>query len=119
MVMKNLSEYELKISLLQDKIKEYEKLLIDNNIEIPNCNEIKEDSYCARIVSKYFTILQKPNGEYYTKITNDKPKSYMNLSSKHFDYLGEQKTPFYTSGMYNQYDHKVIEQYIQYSFYLD
>lgn len=118
MVMMNRSEYELKISYLQDKIKEYEKLLNNNNIEIPD-NNFKEDTYCVRIVGKYFTILQKPNGEYYTKITNFKPQSYMKLSSKHFDYLGEQKTAFYTSGMYNQYDHKVIEQYIQYSFYLD
>lgn len=119
MVMFNKSEYEKKIGYLQDKIKEYEKLLMNNNIEIPSNNEIIEDSYNARIVSKYFTILQKPNGEYYTKITNDKPQSYMKLTSKQFDYLGEQKTPFYTNGMYNQYNHKVIEQYIQYSFYLD
>lgn len=117
--MKYRSEYEFKISILEDKIKKYEELLKNNNIVIPDNREFKEDTYSARIVERYVTILQKPNGEYYTKITNDKPRSYMKLTSKQFDYLGEQKTPFYTNGMYNQYDHKVIEQYIQYSFYLD
>lgn len=118
MVMKNKSDYELKISILQDKIKLYERLLIDNSIVIPT-DEEKEDSYCARIDEKYFTVLQKPNGDFYTKVTNWKPMSYEKMNSKDFDYLGEQKTPFYTTGMYNQYNHKVIEQYIQYSFYLD
>lgn len=117
MVMRNKCEYELKISILQDKIKEYEELLKNNNIVIPGIEE-KKDTYCAVIVEKYVTILQKPSGEYYTKITNWKPNSYLKMTSKQFDYLGEQKTPFYTSGMYNQYDHKVIEQYIQYSFLL-
>ena len=117
--MKNKSEYELKISFLEYKLKKYEELLKNNNIVLPGEEEIEENTYCARIDEKYFTILEKPNGEYYTKVTNWKPKCYMKLTSKQFDYLGEQKTPFYTNGMYNQYNHKVIEQYIQYSFYLD
>lgn len=115
----NKSEYELKISVLEEKLKLYERLLIDNNVVIPCDYEVEEDNYCVLIEEKYFTILQKPSGEYYTKITTWEPKSYMKMTSKQFDYLGEQKTPFYTSGMYNQYNHKVIEQYIQYSFYLD
>ena len=119
MVMQNKSDYEFKISVLEYKLKKYRELLEKNNIVVPDNEYIKEDVYSARIDEKYFTVLQKPSGEYYTKITNDKPKSYMKLSSKQFDYLGEQKTPFYTSGMYNQYNHKVIDQYIQYSFYLD
>ena len=113
------SEYELKINMLEYKLKLYEKLLIDNNVVIPCDYEVEEDTYCARIEEKYFTILEKPNGEFYTKVTNWKPNSYMKMTSTQFDYLGEQKTPFYTNGMYNQYNHKVIDQYIQYCFYLD
>lgn len=117
--MRNKSDYEFKISVLEYKLKKYEELLKENNIEFFDNKDYEEDVYNVRIDEKYFTILEKPNGDYYTKVTNDKPLSYMKLSSKQFDYLGNQKTPFYTSGLYNQYNHKVIEQYIQYSFYLE
>ena len=112
-------DLENKISVLEDKLKRYEELLKKNNIDILNDNELNKESYVVSLREHYFTILEKPNGEIYTKITNHKPESYMHLSSKQFDYLGELKTPFYSNGMYNQYNHKVIEQYIQYSFYLN
>lgn len=115
----NKSDYELKLYVLENKIKRYEELLRKNNISYEEINELKKyTGYCVPLKENYFTILEKPNGEFYTKVTSRKPDSYMKLSSKHFDYLGNSKTSFYTNGFYNQYDHKVIEQYIQYSFYL-
>lgn len=115
----NKSDYEVKLHVLESKIKKYEELLRNNNICLEEEDEIKNyNNYNVCLKENYFTILEKPNGEFYTKVTSNKPESYMNLSSKQFDYLGSAKTAFYTSGFYNQYNHKVIEQYIQYSFYL-
>lgn len=113
--MSKLSEYEYKIDYLQRKIKEYEKIL---NINSDLMFDKFCDNYNCTIVENYFTILEKPSGEIYTKITKFKPESYYKYNSSDFDYLGENKTSFYTNGMYNQYNHKVIDQYIQFSFYL-
>lgn len=68
--------------------------------------------YCEEVV----TCLEKPNGEIYFKLTKRYPNTYFKCYRKNFLLNDNTKDRFYTTGYYNQYNHKVVSQFIQFKF---
>lgn len=68
------------------------------------------------IVGEVDTCLEKPNGELYHKLTKNAPTSYFKRYRSNWLAYDKNSSPFYTTGYYNQYDHKVVGQVVQYKF---